>query len=152
MKKSYSDTNIKKKNKSTNTNDKTIEEYKKKIDKLKQEIANLNSKLIINQINETSSIIEDKYKLLQEENALLNKKLQCYISENTLLKGKINSLTEIINQNEKYRKELSNRSNPNRFNYLNNIESTNQSSLKDTLLDLNNALDVLTNELSSLKQ
>ena len=89
MKKSYSDTNIKKKNESTNTNDKEIEKYKKEIEKLKEEISNLNNKLLLNQINETSSIIEDKYKLLQEENSLLNKKLQCYTSENILLKGKI---------------------------------------------------------------
>ncbi len=152
MKKSYSDTNIKKKNESTNTNDKEIEKYKKDIEKLKEEISNLNNKLLLNQINETSSIIEDKYKLLQEENSLLNKKLQCYTSENILLKGKINSLTEIINQNEKYRNEWSQRSNQNRFNYLKDILPTSQSSLKDTLLDLNNALDVLTTEISSLKK
>ena len=59
MKKSYSDTNIKKKNESTNTNDKEIEKYKKDIEKLKEEISNLNKLRKYNMVNGIPSLNND---------------------------------------------------------------------------------------------
>ena len=80
--------------------------YEKQIQELKEEISSLKNELLLKKLNESTQVTEDKLKILEDENNLLNKKLQCYIQENTLLRGKINSLSEIIKQNESFRHDM----------------------------------------------
>lgn len=162
MKKSSSDSNLKhldklsmidkdntKKNESENK--KLVSQLEIKIAELKQEIKTLRNQLVFQKINQTSKITEEKYKLLEEENILLNKKVECYTQENSLLRAKVNSLSQIISQNEQYRQELQDKPNSTRFNYIiPNLRS--QSNLKESLLQLNDALDKLNQDLPEISE
>lgn len=157
MKKSSSDSNLKHIDKLSiidkdNTkkkepeNKKLVTQLEVKITELKQEINTLRNQLVFQKINQTSTVTEEKYKLLEEENILLNKKVECYAQENSLLRGKVNSLSQIINQNEQYRQEVQDKPNSTRYNYfIQNPRS--QNSLKESLLQLNDALDLLSQDL-----
>ena len=143
MKKSSSDSNLKHIDKLSiidkdNTkkkepeNKKLVTQLEVKITELKQEINTLRNQLVFQKINQTSTVTEEKYKLLEEENILLN--------------SKVNSLSQIINQNEQYRQELQDKPNSTRYNYfIQNPRS--QNSLKESLLQLNDALDLLSQDL-----
>lgn len=67
-----------------NSNEKEVEKLQKEISKLKQELME----------KEVMMIEQKKFKILEEENVLLNKKLACYINENNLLKKQLKILTD----------------------------------------------------------
>lgn len=157
MKKSSSDSNLKHIDKlsiidKNNTkkkepeNKKLVTQLEVKITELKQEINTLRNQLVFQKIKQTSTVTEEKYKLLEEENILLNKKVECYAQENSLLRGKVNSLSQIINQNEQHRQELQDKPNSTRYNYFIQ-DPLSQNSLKESLLQLNDALDLLSQDL-----
>ena len=115
-----------------------------------------------------TQITEDKFKILEEENNVLNKKLQCYIQENTLLRGKINSLSEIIKQNESFRHDMMENFDSNQIYiekrknerfaslYENNTslvsnKKINDITVLDSLKELNDIVDTLTISLQNHK-
>jgi hypothetical protein len=142
--------------------------YEKQIQELKDENASLKNELLLKKLNESTQITEDKFKILEEENNVLNKKLQCYIQENTLLRGKINSLSEIIKQNESFRHDMMENFDSNQIYiekrknerfaslYENNTsvlsnKKINDITVLDSLKELNDIVDTLTISLQNHK-
>ena len=147
--------------------------YEKQIQELKDENTSLKNELLLKKLNESTQLNEDKFKILEEENNVLNKKLQCYIQENTLLRGKINSLSEIIKQNESFRHDMMENFDSNQIYiekrknerfaslYENNTSNNQQSVLSnkkinditvlDSLKELNDIVDTLTISLQNHK-